>query len=107
MMPQQRLQHALASSFTKWGRLVARRPLRALFVSLAVYLALCVGLLRLTPENRSSFLWVPTDSKSYQDWRYVEDNFGVEGHNMLLYARAKSGNIFDLESVSELLKAHE
>ena len=50
---------------------------------------------------------MPTDSKSYQDWRYVEDNFGVEGHNMLLYARAKSGNIFDLESVSELLKAHE
>ncbi|KAG8460759.1 hypothetical protein KFE25_010814 [Diacronema lutheri] len=104
---QQRLQHALASSFARWGRLVARHPLRVLFISLAVYLALCVGLLRLTPENRGAYLWVPTDSKSYQDWRYVEDNFGVEGHNMLLYARAKSGNIFDLESVSELLKAHE
>lgn len=59
-----------------------------------------------SPIRSNNFLWVPTDSQSYVDWRYVEERFGVEGHVLVLYARAKSGNIFDFDGMTQLLNAH-
>jgi hypothetical protein len=106
--PHERLQRALAREFERWGRFVARRPLAVCVVGCALCIALCVGLLALTPENRSYYLWVPTESQAYRDWKYLEATFGVQGHTLLLYARVKQGgNIFSFECIDELLKAHE
>lgn len=50
---------------------------------------------------------MPTTSRGYQDWKYLESKFGVDGHSLLMYARAKSGNVFDRASVEQLLAAHK
>jgi hypothetical protein len=52
---------------------------------------------------------VPTSSKSYQDWKFIEASFGKYGHSLLLFARAKNedANIFTYEAIGELMKAHE
>lgn len=46
------LHDGLASAFAKWGRVVAKWPVRVLFLSLTCYIALCAGLVRLTSETR-------------------------------------------------------
>jgi len=61
---------------------------------------------RCLPTRSSYYLWVPTDSKAYRDWKYVEDRFGIQGHNLVFYARAKSGNIFDFDGITQLMRAH-
>jgi hypothetical protein len=104
------LRQRLAAAFEQWGRTVTRHPYRIGLGALFVCLSLCLGLLALAPENRSYYLWVPTTSRSYVEWQYIERTFGVEGHGLVLYAEATDatgGNIFTYEALDELMKLHE
>lgn len=59
------------------------------------------------PPASSYYLWVPTSSRAYAEWQYQSARFGVVGHSLVVYAKAKSGNVFDRASIEQLLAAHK
>lgn len=60
-----------------------------------------------THEFRANHLWSPTSSPAYENWEYVKEQYG-ERNQLVLYARRpRGGNIFEVEALRELIKAHE
>mmetsp|Transcript_6739 Transcript_6739/g.16594 ORF Transcript_6739/g.16594 Transcript_6739/m.16594 type:complete len:882 (+) Transcript_6739:190-2835(+) len=101
------LRESLGDAFDWWGRFVAGRPLLVVLASFVVLFGCCLGLLRFEEEARSAYLWAPTSEKAYIDWKYTEATFGEKNHGLLMYAyRTDGGNIFKMDSMKELLRAH-
>lgn len=47
-----RVHTGLASSFDAYGRFVARNPVKVIAASFSLFVIMCTGLIRLTPEYR-------------------------------------------------------
>lgn len=102
-----KLRARIGDGFEAWGELASRHPLKLAAVACALLGGLCAGVPSLSEESRSEYLWTPTSTKAYHDWRFVEDTFGVENDKLLLYLRpADGGNALTYDVFSEALKAH-
>mmetsp|Transcript_15617 Transcript_15617/g.41947 ORF Transcript_15617/g.41947 Transcript_15617/m.41947 type:complete len:908 (-) Transcript_15617:121-2844(-) len=96
------------SKFEAWGRLVTRNPIKVALTVLILYVALCAGILTLNPENQSTQLWVPTQSKGYQDREFIEHTFGEEAPALIAYVtRNDGGNMFSFGTLKQLIRVHK
>ncbi|KAK9740157.1 hypothetical protein RND81_03G015700 [Saponaria officinalis] len=68
------VQGYMSKFYRKYGVWVARRPALVLFLSLAIVLALCIGLIRFKVETRPEKLWVGPGSRAANEKQFFDNH---------------------------------
>ncbi|KAL2512716.1 Patched family protein [Abeliophyllum distichum] len=68
------VQGYMSKFFRRYGAWVARNPILALFLSLAIVLMLCIGLIHFKVETKPEKLWVGPGSRAAEDKQFFDSH---------------------------------
>ncbi|KAL2538045.1 Patched family protein [Forsythia ovata] len=68
------VQGYMSKFFRRYGACVARNPILVLFLSLAIVLMLCIGLIRFKVETKPEKLWVGPGSRAAEEKQFFDSH---------------------------------
>ena len=98
------VEHGVAVSLEKWGRLVARNPGKVFICSLLFALACFGGFGMLRQETETENLWTPIGAQAVKDKDVYSEMFGsgFRIHTMFFKDKNTGGNVLTLDHFREV-----
>ena len=103
-----KLHRFVGKGFDKWGRIVYKRPVPVLVVSLILSLLLMAGFMKYSVYGQAERLFYPQDSQVFQDLERVEDNFYyyVQNEEFIVVGRENT-NVLDKDTFQIAYDIHQ